>query len=818
MSRALIGALAALLLLPCTASAEYDATIQRTDHGIPHITAKDYASLGYGYGYAFAEDNLCVMADQYVTVRGERSRYFGPDGTWSMRGNGTVNDNLASDFFYKKIIKQQTIEKLMAQPPPKGPRTEVLQAVKGYVDGYNRYLSDVGVANLPDEECRGKEWVKPIEEIDAYRRFYQLALLASSGVAINGIGGAQPPTPATMGGGGVGGDRVPTSQQLAELDERLPLGGIGSNAYGIGRDQTDNGKGMLLGNPHFPWDGTERFYQAHATIPGKMDVAGGSLFGVPVVLIGHTRGLAWSHTVSTAYRFTPFELKLVPGSPTTYLVDGEPRQMTPTEVSVEVKNEDGSITEQKRVLWDTEYGPVFDDLLGVPLPWTPASAFAMGDANAANFRYLNHFFETNHAQSVREYHEVLKRNQGIPWVNSIAADANGEAYYADISVVPHVTNEHADRCNTAVGRATYTALRLPVLDGSRSDCNWGNDPSAIQPGTLGPDEHLPFMFRSDYTMNANDSYWLGNLKHRLEGFPLIVGNERSARALRTRIGLLMVDGEQFTLRKLQDTVFNNRQYAGELWLPEVKSELCASGDPELAAPCAALEKWNVRDDLDSEGALLFRRFAQRLNPGQSATSQSGPPPFEVPFDNDDPANTPRGLRSDDPRVRKALVDAANELEGLGIPLDAKLGDVQAEVREGERIPIHGGPGTAGVFNAINVGNPGEGGITNVPHGSSFVQAVQFVNGACPVEPRTILTYSLSTNKASPWFSDQSRLFSRKEWVTPPFCADDVRRQTIATTELRTGPTGQQRPAQTCRSAAGFRRITATPRGRSIGFR
>jgi acyl-homoserine-lactone acylase len=34
------------------------------------------------------------------------------------------------------------------------------------------------------------------------------------------------------------------------------------------------------------------------------------------------------------------------------------------------------------------------------------------------------------------------------------------------------------------------------------------------------------MFRSDYTMNANDSYWLGNLKQRLEGFPRIIGDER----------------------------------------------------------------------------------------------------------------------------------------------------------------------------------------------------------------------------------------------------------------------------------------------------
>ena len=110
--------------------------------------------------------------------------------------------------------------------------------------------------------------MRPIEEIDVYRRFYQLALLASTGVALDGIGGAQPPTPPL--------NAASASHRRSDfdaLDGRLPLGGIGSNAYGLGREKTDNGKGMLLGNPHFPWDGAERFYQAHLTIPGKIDVS-----------------------------------------------------------------------------------------------------------------------------------------------------------------------------------------------------------------------------------------------------------------------------------------------------------------------------------------------------------------------------------------------------------------------------------------------------------------------------------------------------------------------------------------------------------------
>ena len=52
--------------------------IRRTEFGTPHIVARNYRSLGYGYGFAFAQDNLCTIAEDYVTVDGERSRWFGP--------------------------------------------------------------------------------------------------------------------------------------------------------------------------------------------------------------------------------------------------------------------------------------------------------------------------------------------------------------------------------------------------------------------------------------------------------------------------------------------------------------------------------------------------------------------------------------------------------------------------------------------------------------------------------------------------------------------------------------------------------------------
>ena len=47
----------------------------------------------------------------------QRSRYFGPDGSWNFRGNGSTVKNLNSDFFYKRIIDSKTIEGLLATPP-----------------------------------------------------------------------------------------------------------------------------------------------------------------------------------------------------------------------------------------------------------------------------------------------------------------------------------------------------------------------------------------------------------------------------------------------------------------------------------------------------------------------------------------------------------------------------------------------------------------------------------------------------------------------------------------------------------------------------
>ncbi len=796
---ALLAAAAAVLalLVPVASAAgkdpkpRYDVTVRTTAYGIPHIVAKDWGSLGYGYGYVLAKNTLCLMADTYTTVRAQRSKYFGAANGYVFRGNDSSVNNLDSDFFFQQIIDDRRVEKLMAGKGVNAPHREIFDGVKGYVAGYNRYLAEIGGAKgVKDPVCQGKPWVGPITEMDVFRRFYQLALLASSGVAIDGIGGAQPPS-ASNPSPVVDAD-VLAARLKTEMEGTLA---IGSNAVAIGSDATANGRGLLLGNPHFPWIGSERFFQSQLTIPGKVDVAGGSLLGVPLINIGHTAHMAWSHTVSTAYRFTPFQETLVPGDPTSYLYDGVPTKMTSRTLTVE----DRPGHKVSRTLYSTRHGSVFTSLLGIPFPWTVETAFVMGDANAPNFRYLNHFFDVNQAQSSREVLAILKRDQGIPWVNTIASDDAGEALYADISVTPHVTNAKVTTCATPLGHATFDALRLPVLDGSRSACEWGSDPDSAQKGTFGPSK-MPWLIRRDFVTNSNDSYWLANPAQPLTGFATIIGDEDTERTTRTRSGLVMVREAlargKFTRQKLQDLLFSDRQHSWELTKPDVLA-MCSrfpggyapssSGPVEVSKACAALAKWNGRDSLDARGALVFRRFWTRVIavPAPVLGAYQRTPIWTTPFNYRDPVNTPRGLNTANPSVLRAFGDAVLDLQGAKIPMDARLGDFQKDLRaDGTSIPYHGGPGPLGVFNAVRATwDPKTGYVGPVPHGASFIQAVQFNGDGCP-DARTLLTYSQSPDSTNAHYADQTRLFSKGKWVTDRFCAADVRAATVSTLRLR----------------------------------
>ncbi len=278
--------------------------------------------------------------------------------------------------------------------------------------------------------------------------------------------------------------------------------------------------------------------------------------------------------------------------------------------------------------------------------------------------------------------------------------------------------------------------------------------------------------------NSNDSAWLANADRPLTGYERIFGTVGTQRSLRTRGALedvaALARRGGLTVRDLQRQQYANRVPAGDLVAADA-AKACAAlpggtatgsdgAAVDVREACAVLATWDRAATTDSRGALLFDRFWRKLPASQL---------WKVPFSAADPVHTPNTLDTTAPAFTKALADAVAELRAAAIPLDAPLGKHQFVVRDGRRIPVPGGTESLGVWNKVEpVWNPADGGYTEVTTGSSYIQAVGFDDGRCPVA-RTVLTYSQSSNPNSPHYGDETRLFSAGRWVTSRFCEKDI---------------------------------------------
>jgi acyl-homoserine-lactone acylase len=752
----------------------YSASIVRTEHGIPHVTADSFGDLGFGSGYAAAETSICTLADTVLTARAERSRWFGPQ----KRYNDQVTlqaSNLQVDAFVTDLRNRRVVETLL-RDEERGPGRQARAIVRGYVAGVNRYLADVGPQGVDDPACRGAGYLRQeATALDLWYGVYLANLLASSGVFVKEIVDADPPSPDDPG--------IPNSTQ-ANVDRDALLTGLGrdpeapfgSNATAVGGDATTTGKGMVLGNPHFPWRGRYRFTQQHLTIPGKYDVAGASLIGSPVVNIGWNDDVAWSHTVSTAYRFTPYEYRLA--GPTTYLSDAGPQELERREVEVTVRREGGELRTVQEDLYRTPEGYVID-APAVLMPWSAASVWAIRDANAEHLRTIDTFLQMGKARDVRDLLRRQDRAGGMPWVNTTAADRAGDALYADHSVVPNVPDALAEQCMTPTGRVLEGLAGLPGLDGTRagSSCAWGTDADAARPGIFGP-ANLPHAIRRDWVANANDSYWLPHPEERLEGFAGIIGCEQCERTMRTRMVYRYVQ-DRLERGKESPRSLRAHEHANRLMAAEVMREdddlgtVCLAADGGQA--CEVLAAWDGRSETDSTGTHIFEEFVARVSGLPAETV------WQVPFSADEPLTTPRDLNEANPLVVQAMSDAIASLREREIPLDATWGSLQvAGDRGSPPIALGGGTGdSVGNANALASRwvRANKDAYRPITYGSSHIQAIAFRSGG-RVDARTILTYGQAESPRSPWSRDQTRLFSRGKWVRFPWTGAQIRRQQV----------------------------------------
>lgn len=779
-----------------TLSRNYTAEIRRTTMGVPHIKAASWGDVGYGYGYAQAEDNLCTMADAFLTYRGERSLFLGADALPVASSTLEMAANLDSDFFHRHVITNAGLAALS-----NAQTSEMRDLVTGFAAGYNRYLRQLkSSSNTAHSACRYAAWLRPVRAEDVYRRMLAANLAGGYSNFVNVIASAQPPLP----GAALKNSLAPNAILPGQIKvPKMQVGGkdgIGSNMIAYGSASTENGSPLLFGNPHWYWRGADRFYQAQLTIPGKLNVSGASFLGMPMILIGYNENVAWSHTVSAARRFGFFELTLSSDDATSYLRDGKKVKMTTVPITVEVKQADGRIGLVKRTLYRSEFGPIANlGLLNPALTWNANTAFAIRDINADNYRSFRNWLRWNTAQSLDEFIRIQKEELAIPWVNTTAvARGSSRAWYADIGAVPNVTPQQQVDCTTPIGQMFGAVLpRVPFFDGARSSCDWKTDPDSVQKGALGV-RKLPSLLRSDYVANMNDSYWSTNPKALLTGYPEIMGDAGNfSLALRTRLGHTMAQGRldgndgypgnKASVEILKQMVLNSRTLSAELFKAQALPLICANasisitGDPEtgesfpsqavdVRAACSALRAWDNTGNPGARGAHVWDEFWRRaaLLP-ESAL-------YRVQFDATDPIHTPRDLNSAaSVDLQQAFGAAVRRVQSSAFAMSATRADTLFVTRNYRKIGLYGGCDASGYFTiACSENRLDQGGYSmdNNPSGNTYMQLVSFPTSG--VQAHTFLTYSLSDDPASSRYSNYTERYAGKNWLKLPFSETDIR--------------------------------------------
>ncbi len=760
----------------------YAATVRYDTWGVPHILADDLPSAMFGNGYAYASHNVCILADQIVRARSERAAFFGP---------GNNDEHIDSDFGLLALGVYRYAEEGIRDLSPL-----VQDGLLAFSTGYNQWLEETGVDNLP-ELCRGADWVRPITDVDLYAYYLYLGERGSGLATLDLVATAQPPNDNKAEPPGW--DALP---DLIHPD-------YGSNGWGLGREFTETGRGMVFANPHFPWRGELTWYEAHLRVPDAYDVYGAALQGVAIPNIGFNEHLGWTHTVSAAPRFTWYRLKLNPDDPLQYEVDGQWRDMTSETFTIDVLQPDGSTESVERTMYRTHWGPMIN---APTFGWRATIGFTMRNANENNSRMIEQWMRMGMATNLDEFRASHADVGGIPWVNTMYADADGNAWYTDSSAVPNLSEEQQAAYRQLVIDdgivAVFADFGVILLDGTDSFWEWQDDPEARVPGGV-PFSEAPQLLRDDYVLNANDSHWASHATALLEGYSDLYGGEQTTRSPRTRMNLRVLSetGEPgsyagadglWSIEELQTATLGNRGMMGELLLEDVLERCAGVADIEvdgetvaIADACAILGAWDGLYNLDSVGAIVFRELLGALDIAGYYDGSL----MAVPFDPDDPTNTPAGLApapatGPDP-ILVALGTGVQRLGEAGLALNAPLGDVQFTRKGDTRFAIHGGSEIEGVTNIVTYGGSnatllddsvGRAEVVNpatdltvegypMNYGASFLMTLAFTDDG-PMGG-TLLTYGESSDPASPHYDDQTQRFSDKAWRPILFTEADI---------------------------------------------
>ena len=214
-------------------------------------------------------------------------------------------------------------------------------------------------------------------------------------------------------------------QVTGNVERLAGLGGegVGSNAWAVAGRHVDDGKPLLAGDPHLRNQMPSTFYLARLS-GGRLDVAGATLPGVPVVVFGHNASIAWAGT-NLAADAQDLYVERLSIDKEQYEADAEWRAIAVRDEWITVAPEFPSMLRPsyRPIRWQvrsTRNGPLISDAIAsegqsLALRW---SALDASDRSYAGFLAINY------ADGLDAFRAAL-REYAAPALNFVYADRSG---------------------------------------------------------------------------------------------------------------------------------------------------------------------------------------------------------------------------------------------------------------------------------------------------------------------------------------------------------------------------------------------------------
>ncbi len=314
-----------------------------------------------------------------------------------------------------------------------------------------------------------------------------------------------------------------------------------------------------------------------------------------------------------------YQLSLQEENKQQYVVDGENHDIEKKTYFIEVNAGNGQSVILSKDYFYSHHGLIIETPPSNGMEWSASHAFTLRDAAAENTDMVDHWLAMNLASNLDEFQQAFKDFDGIPWVNTMFADDQGNAFYIDKSRVLNLND-------TALGLMRTD----PVLVGTRQSVGFDilpNDTALFEPNGLNSYEQAPKLLNNDYVQNSNDSYWFTNPTSPLSGYSILYGDDFSALSLRTRMGLKMLsdsagEDNKFSAAEVETALLSNRAYLAEVVLDDLVAQCQAQGntavtldnglDVDISQGCTILANWDRRFNKVSEVLIYSENLLSNL--------------------------------------------------------------------------------------------------------------------------------------------------------------------------------------------------------------